>query len=133
MRTMDTQTERRWKNRRLEREPDARRAWGQWLLLLGIVAALAPLALYVVQRMHYLQVRYEIDDVRQEQQRFVEAERKFRLQRASLECLTRVESRARRQGLVDPSPEDVFVVLRPGTPGDGSLLARAPDDPDPGR
>lgn len=133
MRTTDSSNERRWRNRRLERETDSRRARGLWILLLGIVAALAPLALYVVQQMNYIRVSYEIEHVREEHQRFAEAERKFRLQRSSLECLTRVESRARSLGLVQPDPEDVLVVLRTGSPADGNLLARAPDEPVRGR
>jgi hypothetical protein len=123
----------RWRNRRLERETDSRRARSLWILLLGIVAALMPLALYLVQQMNYIRVSYEIERVREEHQRFAEAERKFRLQRSSLECLERVESRARGLGLVQPDPDDVIVVLRTGAPADGNLLARAPDEPDRGR
>jgi len=133
MRTLDPIEQRRWRNRRLERETDSRRARSLWIVLLGIVAALIPLALYVVQQVNYIRVSYEIEQVREEHQRFAEAERKFRLQRSSLECLTRVESRARSLGLVQPEPVDVLVVLRTGLPADGNLLARAPDKPVEGR
>jgi cell division protein FtsL len=100
-----------------------------WGLLLGIVAAVAPFTIYLLQQMDYVRVRYKIEELRSQHERLVEMEQRLRIERASLETPTRVEVRAvRNLGLVQPSPHHVVVVRRT-TPGRGNLMARAPDRP----
>lgn len=120
---------RRWRNARLVRQRDIRRT--RWLsgLLLGIVVAVAPFTVYLLQQMEYVRVRYKIEELRTQQNRLVEMEQRLRIDRASLQTPSRVESRAVRElGLIHPSPYEVVVVHRPA-PGHGSLVARAPYRP----
>jgi hypothetical protein len=119
---------RRWRNRELVRELDSRRSRSLWWLLLGIIAALAPLAVYLIEQIQYVQIRYETENVRRDYNRFLEAEQRFRVQRAMLENLPKVEDKARRLGLVQPTPENVLVI-RSETAVLEDLLARAPDKP----
>lgn len=117
---------RRWRNARLVRQRDIRQT--RWLsgLLLGIVVALAPFTVYLLQQMEYVRVRYKIEELRTQQNRLVEMEQRLRIDRASLHAPSRVERRAVQDlRLVHPSPHQV-VVLRP-TPGRGNLMARVPD------
>lgn len=107
---------RRWKNVDLVRERDDRRVRRLWSWLLGVVAAFAPTAWYLLQQMEYVQVAYRIEELRDQQERLSETERRLTVERATLEALSRVESRAARElGLVHPAPEQVVVV------GDRSL------------
>lgn len=118
-------TDRRWHNLPVVRERD-RRGF-RWLLALtlGTVIALSPLAVYVLHQMHYLQVRYRIEEIRQQQEFLQKAEERLRSERASLLSPVRVERRARRLGLMPASPESVIVV-EPGLPTDEPLMAKAP-------
>ncbi len=119
-------TERRWRNVPLAREYDAPRGRRLWALLLGIAAAAAPLVFYVVQQTHYVQLRYRIEELRHRQGELLEAERRLRIEKASLETLPRVEARAREVlGLVRPGPGQE-VVLDRGSPGRGALPSRSP-------
>lgn len=117
-----------WRNRELVRELDSRRSRSLWWLFLGIIAALAPLAVYLIEQIHYVQIRYETENVRRDHNRFLEAEQRFRVQRATLQNLPRVEDRARKLGLVHPIPENILVI-RSETAVLEDLLARAPDKP----
>jgi cell division protein FtsL len=118
---------RRWRNVGVTREHDARRARWLWSLLLGLLAAAVPVALYVLQGMEYVQVRYKIEELRATEGRLLEAERRLRIERAALEALPAVEERAVQDlGLARPSPDRVVVV--PSTsPGRGDRSPRAPD------
>lgn len=119
---------RRWKNATLVRERDDRRVRWLWGWLLGIVAAFAPIAVYLLQQMEYVQVRYRIEALRAEQDRLSEEERRLRVERATLEALPRVDARATTElGLVHP-PRQHVVVIRQRSTGQGSLPARVSGD-----
>jgi cell division protein FtsL len=83
-----------------------------WLLLL--VAALAGgLALYAWPHLAQRQTGMAMEQMYRERERLVEANRKLRLEKASLENLKRVEAIATRElGLKAPPPEQVVVVER---------------------
>lgn len=117
----------RWRNVPLTRERDARRSRWLWTLLLGAIAAAVPVAMYLLQQMECVQVRYRIEELRSRKDRLEESERRLRIERATLESLPSVETRAERElGLVRPSPERTLVV-RSGSPGRGTAAPRAPD------
>jgi hypothetical protein len=90
------------------------------------MAAAVPIAFYVLQQMNYVQVRYKIEELRGQQERLLEAERRLRIERAALEALPVVEQRAAQElNLARPAPERVVVV--PATsPGRGDRSPRAP-------
>jgi hypothetical protein len=127
MQFLPRSSKRGWRNRELVRETDHRRIRNLWMLLLGIVAAAAPLAVYLVEQIQYVHVRYQIESVRKEHQRFLEAERRFRIQRATLECPPRVEARAKNLGLIHPAPDQVVIVSSEDAAME-NLMARAPDE-----
>lgn len=118
--------ERRWRNVPLGRERDSRRSRWLWTLLLGAIAAVIPVAVYLIQQMEYVQVRYRIEELRSRREKIEETERRLRVERATLQSLPSVESRASELGLIHPSPGAV-VVARTSTPGRGVAAPRAPD------
>jgi len=132
MEILDNNRKKGWRNRELVRQTDRRSIRNLWILLLGIVAALAPMAIYVIEQIQFVQVRYQIESVRKDHARFQEAAERYRVQRATLECPTRVAARARNLGLVEPSPDRIIIVGAEETVLE-DLLARAPDDPSSGR
>jgi hypothetical protein len=118
---------RRWRNLGVTREHDVRRAAWLWGLFLAFAAATVPIAAYVRAQMEYVQVRYRIEELRSQQDRLLEAERRLRIERAALQALPLVEERAVRElGLARPSPQHV-VVVKTTSPGHGGLAPRAPD------
>jgi cell division protein FtsL len=128
-----TAPSRRWRNRTLLREPDVRRTRWMWGLLLSVVVAAAPFAVYLLEQMAHAQLRYRVDELRSQHARLVEAERGLRLKAAILEAPDRVESLAVRElGLVHPAA-NMRAVIRPAGPLRGSLMARAPDGNDGAR
>jgi cell division protein FtsL len=117
---------RRWRNVTVVREGDPRRLRWVLLLFLGVVAAAAPVAAYLIQQMQYVEARYRIEEQRGRLQRLEETERRLRIERAHLETLPEVEARALDElGLVHPSPRQV-VVVRSSVPGRGSASPRSP-------
>jgi cell division protein FtsL len=120
---------RRWRNKGLIREHDVHRKRSLWRTLLAIVAACAPLAVYLLLQNDYVHLRYRIERLRAEHDRLVETERRLRVERATLQSLGRVEVRAERDlGLVRPAPNQL-VVIREAAPARAGLMARAPDAP----
>ncbi len=118
---------RQWRNVTVVRQRDDRRVRRLWGWLIGLVVALTPSAFYLLQQMEYVQVRYRIEELRAERTRLADEERRLRVERATLEALPRVESRAAdRLGLVTPPPDRV-VVVRPPAARQAELVARAPD------
>lgn len=106
-------TGRRWRNLHPAREYDVRRGRGLWVLLLGMVAAAAPIIGYLVQQNSYVQVRYRIEELRRRQGELREQERRLRIEKAALEALPRVEAVAgERLGLTRARPEQVVVLGR---------------------
>jgi len=119
--------EHRWRNVTVTRERDPRRS--RWLaaLFLGIVAALVPVAVYLVEQMAYVQVRYRIEELRGRRERLEETERRLRIERATLESLPSLEAGAETKlGLVHPLPGRV-VVAKSQRAGRGGAATRAPD------
>ena len=107
---------RRWRNVAVVRERDPRRVRGVLILFVGVLAAAAPVAAYLVQQMQFVQTRYQIEEQRSRLQRLEETERRLRIERATLEALPRVEERARGElGLVHPTPRQVVVVRSSAT------------------
>ncbi len=118
---------RRWRNAPIVRERDSRRARWLWAVFLGLCAAATPIAAYLLQQMEYVQVRYQIEELRDRRARMEEAVKRLRIERATLEAFPRVESRAVEDlGLVHPPPRQV-VVVRQVTQGRGRSSPRAPD------
>ncbi len=114
-----------WRNIAVLREHDHRGT--RWLfgMVAGIVVALSPFVFYLLRQIDYVQVKYQIEELRTQNDRLVDTERRLRMEQATLESLPRVEERAVRDlGLVRPSPERV-VVIRSVPPG--GKLVRAPD------
>jgi cell division protein FtsL len=114
-----------WRNRPLTRERDTRLARWLWGMLLAVVVALAPAAIYLASQNECLKAAYELNELEVERERLIEEERRLRVERAELESPTRIEAWARREpGLTQPDPEQVFVVRSAaGEPDD--LVARA--------
>jgi cell division protein FtsL len=112
-------------NRHLVREVDARASRDLlWLLLL--VAALAGgLALYAWPHLAQRQTGVAMEQMYRERERLTEANRKLRLEKASLENLRRVEAIATRElGLQAPQPGQVVVVERGRPIPDAARIAR---------
>jgi cell division protein FtsL len=114
---------RRWRNSSLHREVDTDRARWVTRVVLGAVVAALPFAAYLLQTMSYIQTRYALENVRVREEHLVESERRYRIEKASLEALPKVEERADRElGLARPTPSQVIVVTsgelaRPSPPG----------------
>jgi cell division protein FtsL len=120
---------RRWKNAAVVRETDRRRVRHLWSWLLGIVLALAPTVVYLLQQMRYVESRYHIESLRADRERLAEERRRLQVERASLQALRNVEARAARElGLVHP-PEERVVVLTPRVPAPDGMMARDTDVP----
>lgn len=102
---------RRWTNRTVTREVDHHRARWLWGLLLGMVLASAPSAVYLLQQNECLRMSYEVNRLRTEQERLEELERRLRMRRDVLESLESIETWAlKRHGLTWPAPGQVVVV-----------------------
>ncbi|HEX4824652.1 MAG TPA: cell division protein FtsL [Candidatus Polarisedimenticolaceae bacterium] len=105
---------RRWRNQSIHREVDKRHARWVWTVALGLAVAGIPFIVYLLQTMSYVQASYAIENIRASEARLDERERRLRIDKASLESLPSVESRAVRDlGLEHPSPSRV-VVVAPG-------------------
>jgi cell division protein FtsL len=104
---------RRWSNREVRREVDRHRALWLWGLLLGLVIAAAPTAVHLHHQNLCLELRYEINALRQERSELQERQRRLLAQRAALESPASIERWGReRRGLVHPSPQQVVVIRR---------------------
>jgi len=121
-----TQGLRRWRNQPLEREPDVRRTRALWRALLAIVLAALPAAVYLLEQNECLKLTYAVSELRAEQSRLAEEERRLTGRHAGLESLTKIERWAESNGLARPRPGSV-VVLRDATavPGEPQSVAVA--------
>jgi len=105
---------RRWRNIPVHREVDSRKARWVWKVVLGVAIAVAPLAVYLLQIMSYVQTEYATEDLRAQEARLQEQEQRLSIRRAGLEALPAVEARAGEQlGLLRP-PASHVVVVAPG-------------------
>lgn len=108
---------RRWRNQSVVRELDRTRTRWIWTVLLGVALASAPLVVYLVQMMRYVETRYAIEDLRSRQERLLDQERRLTIERAELESLPEVERKAVRDlGLVRPGPGNAVVARQASAP-----------------
>jgi len=120
------QAERRWQNRTVLREIDDRRVRRLWRLVLSMVVAAAPMAVYVLQQNESLKLMYEVNALRAEREQLLTEERLLRTEKTRLESLARIERWALEEhGLVLPDDGLVLVVPEPDSAA-GALLAAAP-------
>jgi cell division protein FtsL len=128
MATFASEPLRRWRNSSLHREVDADRArWVSRVVLTAVVAAL-PFAAYLLQTMSYVQTSYALEGLRVREEHLVESERRYRIEKATLEALPSVEARAGHElGLARPQPSEVVVVTS------AELARRSPPGPRPPR
>ena len=112
-----TATNRLQLNARLVREKDRARARELRWLLLGCAAIAATLLIYVWQRVDFIRLSYEVEDLKTEVQEQRELNEALRVERSLQSAPARVENLARRRlGLTDPAPQDVRrVVVIDGT------------------
>jgi hypothetical protein len=103
--------ERGWRNSTLHREADNRYAGWVLRLVLGAAIALAPLAVYLLRTMSYVETSYAIEDLRGREARLIDAERRLTIEKAVMESLPAVEERAGAElGLEHPTAARVVVV-----------------------
>jgi len=120
--------QRRWQNRAVLREIDDRRVRRLWRLVLSMVVAAAPMAVYVLQQNESLKLIYEVNALRAEREQLLTEERLLNAEKTRLESLARIERWALEEhGLVLPDEGAVVVVPEPGSDA-GKLLASAPQD-----
>jgi len=124
----ETTAQRRWQNRAVLREIDDRRVRRLWRLVLTIVVAAAPMAVYVLQQNESLRLRYEVNALRAEREQLLNEERLLNAEKTRLESLARIERWAfEERGLVLPDEGAVVVVSEPGGEAP-ELLASAPHE-----
>lgn len=122
----DLSSSRRWRNRSLVRETDEHRLRSLWRTLLGVVIAIAPTAVYLVQQNECVKISYEVSALEEAHEFLVKEEQKLTADRTELESLTEIERwAARERGLHQPTSGEV-VVVRVDPAGTPDLLARAP-------
>jgi cell division protein FtsL len=83
------------RNRLLVRELDRRRLHELLLIVLLVGVLLLPLLTYVWYHMEWIRVGYEMEKLKQERGLQVELGARLRIEKASLESLSRVEREAR--------------------------------------
>ena len=118
-----------WLNERLVLEPDRGRMRELLLALLLSGVMLVPLLFYVRQSSECIRAGYRIEKLKSQRDRLTEQNHELRLERASLENLTRVERVAGAQlGLAQPPGGTVVLVdvrhLSPRIASAGALSHR---------
>lgn len=121
-------SDRGWRNNALHREADNRYARWVLRLVLGAAIALAPLAVYLLRTMSYVETSYAIEDLRGREARLIDAERRLTIEKAVMESLPAVEEHAGVElGLEHPKAARVIVVSQE------ELGRRAPSEAPPHR
>jgi len=116
------------RNSQLVREVDPRSSRELWGLLVLVGLLVGGLVLYAWPHMALRQTGQATEQMYRERDRLIEANRKLKLEKASLENLRRVETIATRDlGLATPAPEKVVVVEKPRAVPEGAQLARGND------
>jgi hypothetical protein len=90
--------DRRWRNLPLARERDVRGHRWMWILLSACVLSFSPFAVYLLEQMQHVQLRYRVENLRAKDE----------------------------LGLVHPASNQRVVIL-PSATGRGGLMARGPD------
>jgi len=120
-------------NSKVVREVDPRSSRDLWWLVAVVATLVLGLVLYAWPHLQVRQVDSERVRMSREREQLVEANRKLRLEKASLENLKRVEQIAVRDlGLRPPPAESLVVVERVAPIQEGALMATGPVD-SPGR
>ena len=95
-------------NARLVKEKDRARARELRKLLFYGAAIAVPLLVYVWQRVEFLRMSYEVEELKRERQQLQEQNKQLGVERSFLLSPDRIERLARKEiGLVDPPPTDV--------------------------
>jgi hypothetical protein len=104
-------SERGWRNNEVHRDTDNRRSLWAFKVVLGVAVALVPFAVYLLQTMSYVKTSYAIEDLRGQEARLMDAERRLIIKKAFKESLPIVEQRAGVElGLERPTAARVIVV-----------------------
>ena len=104
-------SDRGWRNSAVHREVDNRHARWVFKVVLGVAIALTPLGVYLLQTMSYVETSYAIEDLRGQEARLVDAERRLTIEKALMESLPAVEQRAGSQlKLEHPTAANMIVV-----------------------
>jgi len=126
-----TASDRGWRNSAVHRDVDNRNARWVVKVVLGVAIALTPLAVYLLQSMSYVQTSYAIEELRGQEARLNDAERRLSIEKAANESLPAVEKRAGAElGLEHPAAAHVIVVS-PGELGPPALSQAPPPRPRP--
>ena len=114
-------------NSQVVREVDPRSSRDLWWLVAVVATLVLGLVLYAWPHLQVRQVDSERIRMSREREQLVEANRKLRLEKASLENLKRVEQIAVRDlGLRPPAPERLIVVERASPLPAAARLATGP-------
>jgi cell division protein FtsL len=114
-------------NSKVVREVDPRSSRDLWWLVAVVAMLVLGLVLYAWPHLQVRQVDSERIRMSREREQLVEANRKLRLEKASLENLKRVEQIAIRDlGLRPPAPERLIVVERASPIPAAARLATGP-------
>jgi cell division protein FtsL len=95
-------------NARLVKERDRARARELRKLLFCGAAIVVPLLVYVWQRVEFLRLSYDVEELKKERLQLQEQNKQLGVERSFLLSPDRIERLARKEiGLVDPQPTDV--------------------------
>jgi hypothetical protein len=123
-------SDRGWRNSTVHREVDNRHARWVFKVVLGVAIALAPLAVYLLETMSYVETSYALEDLRGRETHTIESEHRLIIEKAVLESLPAVERRADAQLGLERAPAAHLVVVSPGDLGravpSGDQLHRPP-------
>jgi hypothetical protein len=113
MRRPATASDRGWRNSAVHREVDNRHARWVSKIVLGVAIALTPLAVYLLQTMSYVETSYAIENLRGQEARLTEAERRLSIDKAVNESLPMVEQRAGVKLGLEHAPAAHVIVVSP--------------------
>jgi cell division protein FtsL len=112
-------------NSQVVREVDPRASRELFWLLVLVMTLVGGLGLYAWPHLKIRETARAQDRMSRERERLLEANRKLRLEKASLENLRRVEAIATRElGLSSPPAGRVIVIEPPRAPASGAQLAK---------
>jgi len=118
-----------WRNNAVHREVDNRHARWVCKVVLGVAIALAPLAVYLLQTMSYVETSYAIEDLRLHEARLTNAERRLSIEKAVVESLPVVEKRAGVELELEHPKAAHVIVVSPGEFGRPTLSEAPPPRP----
>jgi cell division protein FtsL len=114
---------RRWRNQPLVLERDKRYIRVLWLAFLALALAIVPASFYLYQQNECLKLSIRADELRSEQSRLDELDRRLRLEQARLGALPGIEGWALgKRGLVRPASGQMVVVRQVDSADEGPLV-----------